>query len=49
MMSLPEPTPRLNRKETQEFDKRLRSFSLTDEQKQFYREARKHFPPASSR
>ena len=48
-MTLPEPIPRLKGKDAIEFDRRLRSFSLTDEQKQFYREARKHFPPAKER
>jgi hypothetical protein len=48
-MALPEPTPRLKGKEAEEFDKKLRSFSLTDEQKRFYRKAREHFPPMKER
>jgi hypothetical protein len=42
-MAYPEPIPALEAKEAKEFEKRLSCFTLSAEQKRFYKEARERF------
>ncbi len=42
-MAYPEPVPVLKAKDFAQFERRLENFSLTPEQKEFYREAFKRF------
>ena len=42
-MGYPESIPTVKAKDSKEFDKRLRNFSLTEEQIEFYKEGRKRF------
>lgn len=37
-MGYPEPVPAIKAKNVEEFERRLANFSLTEEQKEFYRE-----------
>jgi hypothetical protein len=42
-MAYPEPIPELKGKDAREFLKRLKNFKLTEEQKEFYRDALEKF------
>ncbi len=42
-MSYPEPVPTLRGEDAREFERRLKSFKLTPEQKEFYANAREIF------
>lgn len=42
-MAYPEAIPILKKKETKEFDEKLRNFSLTEDQVKKYAQARKRF------
>jgi len=44
-LAYPVPIPELSAKEAKVFEQKLKEFQLTEAQKEFYREARKLFPP----